>query len=295
MKIAITGGTGFIGSYVVKELSGAGHTVKVLARNPAKAPGLRTLRKVSVVKAEMHDLKALARHLAGQDALVHIALCWGNTAPLMMENETLASVRLIDLAVQRRVKQVIYTSSTAAGGYSYPTITEDKFPLPEDFYGATKASVEMFCLAWGVKCPGIRFNVIRPGYTFGDPCVEGGSTEGDRRFADICAKVKAGKPIKLRAGEGTQFVWAGDLAKLYLAVLEGKCRNQVYYGLGTRFITWEQIARWAREIWHSRSVIKAVGRAGKPHLFSLRKIEREFGLKFDGAVRMKEHIRTMLG
>ncbi|MEK7477374.1 MAG: NAD(P)-dependent oxidoreductase [Candidatus Coatesbacteria bacterium] len=294
MKVAVTGGTGFIGSHVVKELSQAGHTVTVMARNPAKAPGLRALNRVRIARAEMHDLPALARNLTGQHALVHIALCWGNTAPLMMEAETLASIRLIDLAVAKGVKQVLYTSSTAAAGYSYKTITEDKFPLPEDFYGATKVSVEMFCLAWGHRRPDIRFNVIRPGYTFGDACVRGGSTGGDRRFTDICAKIKAGKPIKLSAGEGTQFVWAGDLAKLYRAVLESRCRNEVFYGLGRRYITWEQIARWAREIHGSRSPIRAVGKRGTPHLFSLRKIEKAFGLKFDGAAKMKEHIRTLL-
>jgi UDP-glucose 4-epimerase len=53
MKIFLTGGTGFIGSYVVKELSDHGHSVEVLARNPNKVPSLADLPGVKITAGDL--------------------------------------------------------------------------------------------------------------------------------------------------------------------------------------------------------------------------------------------------
>lgn len=49
MNIFLTGGTGFIGSYVTKRLSDSDHTITVLTRNPGKVPALKNLPGVSML------------------------------------------------------------------------------------------------------------------------------------------------------------------------------------------------------------------------------------------------------
>ncbi|MBK7877264.1 MAG: NAD(P)-dependent oxidoreductase [Planctomycetes bacterium] len=74
MKIALTGGTGFIGRYMIRGLAGAGHELRVLAR-PSSAgrvevpPGA----KVEVHQGDLTNRASLAGFLKGIELLVHIA------------------------------------------------------------------------------------------------------------------------------------------------------------------------------------------------------------------------------
>ena len=296
MKIYLTGGTGFIGSYVAKELSAAGHTVVILARNPGKVPALATLTGVRIAHAPMQDRAALDAALEQPDALIHVALCWGDTGPEMIRNETLASVELIELAIRKGTKRVLFTSSTAASGYSLRVTDEDSRLKPEDFYGASKGAVELFVHAYARKHPDVHFNIIRPGYTFGNPVVDGGSIESDKRFKEICANAKAGRPIALVKNDGTQFIWAGDLARLYRAVLEGDVTGETFYGLSTKFVRWDEIAGWAKELTGSKSEIQLsdLGYSDDPSTFAVDKIARFFSLAFDPREKLKEHLRYLL-
>lgn len=296
MKIYITGGTGFIGSYVVKALSDNKHEVIVLARNPEKVKALALLQKVKIVKAPMEDMKALKRLIIKPDAVIHVALCWGDTGPDMLINETLASVKLIDLSIKAGAKHIIFTSSTAAHGNLNKTSDETVKPRPNDFYGATKGSVELFMSAYSNYYKKIQFNTIRPGYTFGDPVVVGGTMENDKRFFNICDNAKAEKDIVLVKNDGTQFIYAGDLAKIYINVLQSKFTNETFYGLSKKFITWEQIAKWAIAYTGSKSKIKLkdLRWGDNPSLFNVNKIKKHFGLSFDSSKQVKAHVEFLI-
>ncbi len=296
MEIYITGGTGFIGSYVVKELCGNKNNITVLARNPNKVPALANLPNVTVKKANMLDYKAVEKSINNIDALVHIALSWGDTGPDMIKNETLSSVKIIDIALKKGAKKIIFTSSTAAQGSIKKDTDETAKMRPNDFYGATKGAVELFMDAYSSYYPNICLNVIRPGYTFGNPAVEGGSIESDVRFKTICSNAKFGRPIEVTKTDGTQFIWAGDLAVIYKKVLNSRLKNQVFYGLGSKFITWEQVAQWAVETAKGKSRIKVIDRgwSKNPPFYRVDKIRKYFGLSFNPAEKIKKHIEYLL-
>jgi putative NADH-flavin reductase len=67
MKIALIGGTGFVGSAVLAELSQRGHQVTALARDTTK---YRTLPGVTPVRADATDAAEVARAVAGADAVI---------------------------------------------------------------------------------------------------------------------------------------------------------------------------------------------------------------------------------
>lgn len=71
MKIAVTGGTGFVGGYVVNALLRAGHDPRILSRNPDAARS-RFNRPVSAVAGDVSDGAALGRAFSGCDAVVHL-------------------------------------------------------------------------------------------------------------------------------------------------------------------------------------------------------------------------------
>ncbi|HEQ71570.1 MAG TPA: NAD-dependent epimerase/dehydratase family protein, partial [Spirochaetia bacterium] len=79
MKIFLTGGTGFIGSFVARELAARGHTLHILARNTDKVPALRQLPGVNIFQAQLTDYDLIRPRLSGMEAVVHVALGWGDT------------------------------------------------------------------------------------------------------------------------------------------------------------------------------------------------------------------------
>jgi UDP-glucose 4-epimerase len=237
----------------------------------------------------LYDFSVIRESLAGCDACVHVALGWGDTPVSMLETDTRATVFLLQACLEQGVKHFIYTSSTAALGGFWSRMSEADPVRPSDYYGATKAASEAFVMAAGARSD-MRCNVIRPGYTFGNPVSPGAPTQPDKRFASIVKSALAGQDILLKAGDGTQFIWAGDLARLYQAVLDSNRSREVYFGLATPFVTWQSVAEEAVRLTHSSSRIVTEGEAGPPCLFDLSKIREHFGLELGSAEHLTRHL-----
>jgi UDP-glucose 4-epimerase len=303
MKIFLTGGTGFIGHFVAKEFLERGHSLRILARNPNKIPSLAAHENVEMIGAGLLDSEAIKKGLEGCSACVHIALGWGETPLLMLANDTTVTVQLLELAAESRCEKFIYTSSTAAFGKTRSNANESMACMPQDLYGSTKAAGEAYVLGfskgYGENFPSVEMkrNVIRPGYTFGHLAFSDGVTQPDRRFFNIAKAVKENRTIHLIKHDGTQFIHASQLAKLYAAVLESNLNEEVFFGLGTEWLSWKSIAERAIAMCHgTKAVIEEEdkGWGKEPCLFSLGKMEKHFGLKFNGNDFIDEHIKWNL-
>jgi len=296
MKIFLTGGSGFIGHWVVKEFLSQGHQLRLLIRNIKKIPSLQAMPGVEVVPGTIYDKPVITKALQGCDACVHIALGWGETPTTMLQNDTAVTVFLLEEAEKAGVKKFLYTSSTAAIGKFRRIMTEAIDPRPVDLYGATKAASEAFLLGFAAKAE-MHCNVIRPGYTFGNPAFPDGVTQPDKRFNQIAAAVKKGESIPVTKFDGTQFIWAGDLAKLYGALLNSDRRRKIYFGLSSEFVTWESIARRAVELARSKSeiVLEDKGWDPEPNLFDMSSIKNDFGLEFTAFAEIERHLEYLIG
>ena len=294
MEIFLTGGSGFIGHWVVKELLGHGHKLRLLVRNPSKIPSLKTLPGVKIVEGTLYDKPVLEKALQGCEACVHIALGWGKTPTTMLEKDTAATVFLLEKAAEAGLSQFLYTSSTAAVGEFRPSMDEGIDLRPMDLYGATKASSEAYLLGFAAKSK-MRCNIIRPGYTFGNPAYPDGVTQPDQRFNVIVKAATKNEPITVTKYDGTQFIWAGDLAKIYSAVLKSGLNRRIFFGLSTEFVTWETIAKKAVALTASKSkiVVEDKGWDAKPMLFDLAAIKQEFGLEFVATPEIERHLEYL--
>jgi UDP-glucose 4-epimerase len=162
---------------------------------------------------------------------------------------------------------------------------------PATFYGATKAASENFLLAQSYNSK-MRINFIRPGYTFGNPVIEGASTQGDSRFQQIVKDAVNDRAIHVVKNDGTQFIWAGDLAKLYLKVLQSGVNRRTYFGLSSNFISWDAIAKETIKRCGSNSTIEVEDRGWSDNitLFDVRDMKDDFSLEFDGWEKILEHL-----
>jgi UDP-glucose 4-epimerase len=162
---------------------------------------------------------------------------------------------------------------------------------PSTFYGATKAASENFLTAISFLKP-MRVNLLRPGYTFGNPVIDGAPLESDTRFREIVRKALRNEPIKMIKNDGTQMIWAGDLARVYVALLESDENRKTYYGLGNRFVGWEAVAREAIERTGSSSelILEDQGWSANGNFWDVSDIKRDFSLEFDPWDHALEHI-----
>jgi UDP-glucose 4-epimerase len=303
MEIFLTGGTGFIGSYVSLELVQLGHQVTILARNPNKVPMLARIPGIKITSGSLTDRKLIAEQVQGKEACIHVALNYTRKMGWeVLLDDTLPTVYLSGMAAAAGVKHFIYTSSTAAndslylGGGDSP---EEKIKIaksstkqrPATFYGATKAASENYLMAQSYLSP-MRINIIRPGYTFGNPAIPGGSTQSDTRFRDLVQKAIDNQPITVIKNDGTQFIFAEDLAKLYSAVLHSNMNRKTYYGLGKKFISWHVIALEAVRRSGSQSdvIVEDKGWSEDGLIWDVSDMKTDFGLEFDAWQRICEHL-----
>ncbi|MDR1538882.1 MAG: NAD(P)-dependent oxidoreductase [Clostridiales bacterium] len=294
MKIFVTGGTGFIGSYIVEKLLEDGNEITIYARNPNKVSGFLNREKIAFVQGAMAESEKFSEGLKGHDALIHVALAWGDTPTEMLFNETLPSVRLFEASARAGVSRIIYTSSIAAFG-SAATI-DSGCVKPADSYGATKASAEAYLMAIGAK-HGIKVNAVRPGYTFGNPAVEGGFIYSDKKIKNMVASVVRGEDLEFAENDGTQFIWAGDLAKIFAAVIASDVDRNYYTGVSKDFRQWGDIAKRAAELAGSKSEIRFIDKGipkAKTLPIDVSQIERDFGFEFHTDEKMDEHLEHLI-
>src|SRR5579872_244925 len=294
MRIFLTGGSGFIGHWVVKELLAQGHQLSLLIRNNSKIPSLKTMPGVEIVEGTLYDRPILEKALKGREACVHIALGWGEAPTTMLERDTAVTAFLMEKAEEAGVGQFLYTSSTAAVGKFRRRMDESIDLSPVDLYGATKAASEAYLLGFAAKAR-LRCNIIRPGYTFGNPAFPDGVTQPDQRFNKIVAAAKKNEPIPVTKYDGTQFIWAGDLAKLYSAVLNSGMNRRTFFGLSSEFVTWEAVAQKAIGITGSKSkiTVEDKGWDAEPMLFDMSLIKKEFGLEFVASPEIARHLEYL--
>ena len=112
LTIAITGGTGFLGPYLIQEATSRGHKLRVLARNPTKlSPNLG--QNMAVHKGSLSDIPS--EFIAGADVILHMAgLIKAPTREAFFEVNGAGTGQLAELTQAHRVPRFVYLSSQAA-------------------------------------------------------------------------------------------------------------------------------------------------------------------------------------
>ena len=124
--IAVTGATGHLGGQIARLLSAAGVPLRLVVRNPARAP---ELPDAEVARATYADADAVRAALAGVDVAFMVSA--GESATRREDHLT-----FVDVAARAGVKHLVYTSFAAAAPDAVFTLGRDHFHTEE----AIKAS-----------------------------------------------------------------------------------------------------------------------------------------------------------
>jgi dihydroflavonol-4-reductase len=149
VKALVTGGTGFVGSHIVRALDKAGHSARVLHRASSKLDALEGLDYESAL-GDILDEAALQAACQDCDWVFHVAAVadyWRADHSKMMEANVEGTRRVLQAAREAGVKRVIFTSSAGAIGLrtdGQPSNERVPFNLsPNHFpYGYSKVLAE---------------------------------------------------------------------------------------------------------------------------------------------------------
>src|SRR6185369_4013841 len=170
MTILVTGGSGFLGSHIIEQLSQAGRPVRALLRRSSDTKFLRSLSNVELVDGAIDDRASLERAVAGVEAVVHSAgLVKARNLDEFMRVNARGTENLLAacLPLGNSLKRFVQVSSIAVGGpsdaYGNP-FSVDATPRPVTDYGRSKLAAERAVLS---KQDQLKVTVIRPPAIYG--------------------------------------------------------------------------------------------------------------------------------
>lgn len=229
--ILVTGATGFLGSYLAKDLVRKGEKVRGLRRATSQLNLLGDYAgDIEWVEADLLDVTALEAALEGVEKVYHCAGVFSPTHSLR-ENAMLTNAEgtanLFNIALDKQVKKVLHVSSTIALGLPLNGATIDEnYYSPADklrfdyFKGKRYAELE----AWRANAEGLNVVIVNPGGIIGAgywshqplnmfPIVNNGLkfyTEGGNGFIDVRDAVEV--MIRLMEGDtnGERFILTSE-------------------------------------------------------------------------------------
>lgn len=122
MNVLVTGGTGFPGNNLIRQLLERGYTVRASARTKEKAQTVLKGLEVEVVEGDMQDIPGFAARLEGCDLMFHTAAYFseffqpGDHGPMLEAVNVTGTVRLLEAAERAGVRRAVHTSSDGVIG-----------------------------------------------------------------------------------------------------------------------------------------------------------------------------------
>jgi dihydroflavonol-4-reductase len=221
MKIFITGGTGFIGGHVARQLRERRDDVVALVRSPEKATALRELG-CTLVAGDLSDDAAIAKGMEGAEAAIHAGAVYKVGIPksehaAMFESNVAGTERVLDAALSAGVPKIVYVSTCAVFGDTHGQLVDEGFRRDSDFpseYERTKTLAHE--IAADRIAGGAPIVIVQPGGVYGP--------DDHSEIGNVIDQVSRGKlPAKTFPEAGFMFCHVEDIATgIVLALDKGK-------------------------------------------------------------------------
>ena len=232
ITVLVTGGTGFIGAYIIQELITKGYSVKALHRsnNFPFYISKETLSKVEWIQGDILDVVTLENAMDNVDAIIHSAAIVSFDKKLreqMYRINVEGTANVVNLALEKNIKLLIHISSVAAIGRTAKgqTVDEEKKWVTSSLnthYAISKQKSEME--VWRAMAEGLSAVIVNPSTVLGFGNWNSSSTaifkniyhgfswysEGENGFVDV--KDVAEVAVALIDAEitGQRFILNGD-------------------------------------------------------------------------------------
>jgi len=209
-QVCVLGGSGFVGSAIVRQLSLAGYSVKVLTRRREASKHLILLSDVAVLECDIMDDEALASALKGADAVINLIGILHNSKKASFKAiHAELPARLVKLCEKLGIKRLVHMSALQAAQEA------------PSAYLKSKAEGEAAVLR---AHKNLEVTVFRPSIIFG---------RGDG-FINLFATLVKLLPVILLAKPNAKFqpIYVEDVAQVFVAALDNIDTYGKAYDLG---------------------------------------------------------------
>ncbi len=171
MRYLVTGGTGFIGGKLARELLRRDHQVVTVARNPDNAADLAALG-VEIHKGDITDKNSLRAPMTGVDGLFHLAAWYkvgARNTRMAYDINVNGTRNVLEMMRELGIPKGVYTSTLAIYGDTHGRVADESTPMPETFdveYDRTKALAH-FEVALPMMREGLPLVIVQPGMVYG--------------------------------------------------------------------------------------------------------------------------------
>lgn len=260
-RVLVTGGTGFIGSALIRRLLRSGAQVRCLDNNSRGAAGKLgdAIGQVEMVEGDIRDPGVVASAVRGMDSVCHLAYVNGTEffyekPELVLEVAVKGMMNVLDACLQWKVRDLVLASSSEV--YQTPPVipTPEDVPLvvpdvfnPRYSYGGGKIISELLLVNYGRKHFD-RAVIFRPHNVYGpDMGREHVIPQFALRMRRACEEGPADGPLPFPiqgSGQETRsFIYIDDFTEGLLRVVERGEHMHVYH-IGTREeVTIAEVAR----------------------------------------------------
>ena len=260
-RIAVTGGSGFIGAHVVDALVEAGHDVVVVDRErPPRAD-------VDFARVDLLDRQRLERALCGAAQIFHLAAISNvdhvHERPVdAMAQNVIGTMHVLEAARANGSERVhlastVWVYNEAPGTRPAGEGTPFYLNGGGHVYTSSKMAAEMACHNYRTLY-GVPYTILRYGIPYGPRMRE------ELLIPRLISRARAGLPLEV-AGDGSQFrrfLYVGDLARAHLCALDARATDEVYNLEGTRRVTVLEVAELVRELVGAGTIEFVPGRTG---------------------------------
>lgn len=251
-NVVVTGGAGFIGKAVVKNLLSKKYSVTVID-NLSKGSNEK-LSNVTFKKIDLLDSEKTAKAFAGADYCIHLAAKIGGIgyfhmypADIISQNNNMMT-SVFDAAYKNKLKRIVYISSSMVyeSATTFPSAESDTetIPMPKTAYGFSKLIGERYAEAYFDQHH-LSYSIVRPFNAYGPHEMPGEEVGIAHVIPDILKKIYTGQyPVEV-LGDGKQvrcFTHVDDIAEgIVRAMSHPHAKNDIFNIADSRPVSVNQL------------------------------------------------------
>ncbi|MEK9680942.1 MAG: complex I NDUFA9 subunit family protein [Pelagibacteraceae bacterium] len=241
-KICLFGGTGFIGSSIVKLLAKNGHEIKIATRSPfdedvlelkstVSDPGQIKLEKINIQSSDQ-----IKKFVSETDICINlVGILYEKGQNTFQKIHTDFVEKLVSIIKnEKSIKHFIHFSSLGVKSSTESKYLESKFKAEEI-----------------IKKTLNNFTIIKPSIVFGG---------GQNDFTNMFAKLASLFPIIPLAGASVKFapVYVGDIALLINKIISDEIKNETIEAVGDEIFTLEELVKIISNEIRSKNIIFSI-------------------------------------